>query len=381
VLGLDISFLVGVNMLCGKRCKYWVLSVLFCVAASQSGARDSDTTETAPKKEQSSETVKFGFDAGSVIVVPVPINDPTFGTGLALGGGYFFQADEGSDTSFLGGGLFGTTDDSYAAGIGGSYSFDYNRYNIVALFGAADINYDLYLAGRPVPIEQDGAAFQAEFSYGFSDTFSAGVSLRYLQSKVAGLGGSALPAEIANLTDVSIGTVGILAKRDTRDDTYYPTSGNNMDLSLTYSEEVGGAALNYGHGTLGYNHFWSLSDRSVVGLRAAGCWIEDHAPFYDSCLLGSELRGFSLFEFYGSSMLTAQAEFRRRISKRFGYVAFAGLGDVQKNLTSNDSGVRYSGGLGLRIRVSEEFSLDFSIDGTLNDKNESSVYFYAGQFF
>lgn len=210
--------------------------------------------------------------------MPVPINDPTFGAGLALGGGYLFKADKGSDTSFLGGGLFGTTDDSYAAGIGGSYSFDNNRYNIVALFGAADVNYDLYLAGKPVQIEQDGAAFQAEFRYGFSDTFSAGVSLRYLEGKVAGLGGSALPAEIANLTDASIGTVGFLANWDARDDTYYPTSGNNMDFSLTYSEEVGGAALNYGHGTLGYNHFWSLSDRSVVGLPAAGCWLLDRRP-------------------------------------------------------------------------------------------------------
>ena len=221
-------------------------------------------------------------------------------------------------------------------------------------------------------IEQQGGALQGEFRYGFSKNFSAGFSVRYLDSKIAAVGGIELPEQIAELTDVSIATAGLVAKWDTRDDTFYPTGGNSFDLSLTYSEESGGLNLDYTSLRLGYNQFRSLNDKTVIGARLAGCAIEEKAPFFDSCLLGGELRGFSLFENYGRSMLTAQAEYRRRLSDRFGVVAFAGAGDVQSNFSSLDSGMRYAG---LRYRVSKEFGLDVALDATINDDSTSYIYF------
>jgi hypothetical protein len=35
-----------------------------------------------------------------LVVAPIPIVNPTFGTGLALGGMYLYQLDEGSQPSF-----------------------------------------------------------------------------------------------------------------------------------------------------------------------------------------------------------------------------------------------------------------------------------------
>jgi hypothetical protein len=293
---------------------------------------------------------KVGFREGSFVAVPIPINDPTFGTGLVLGGGYLFKADEGSNTSFIGGGALGTNEGSRAAALGASISLDDKRYNGFGFLAAADLNYDLFILGQPVRIEQEAVAFQGQFRYGFTDTLSAGVSLRYLESNLAGANGTDLAPEVESLTDVKIGTVGLVGQRDTRDSTFYPTTGSLLDVELTYSEEVGGANLTYTSATVGYDQFWSLGARSVVGARVAGCVVGERAPFFDSCLLGAEIRGFSLFEFHGDRMLTAQAEYRGRINDRFGYVAFAGLGEVQRSLISLDSGTRYAGGIGMRYR-------------------------------
>lgn len=339
------------------------------------------TSPISTDAQSAAASSEVGFKAGSFVAVPIPVNDPTFGTGLVLGGGYLFKADEGSNTSFIGGGVFGTNEGSRAAAIGASISLDDKRYNGFGLLGAADLNYDLFILGQPVRIEQEAVAFQGQFRYGFTNTLSAGISLRYLESNLAGANGNDLAPEVENLTDVKIGTVGLVGQRDTRDSTFYPTTGSLLDVELTYSEEVGGANLTYTSARVGYDQFWSLGARSVIGARFAGCVVRDRAPFFDSCLLGAEIRGFSLFEFHGDRMLTAQAEYRGRINDRFGYVAFAGLGEVQRSLISLDSGTRYAGGVGIRYRVSRDFDLDVSLDVTLNDKRESYVYFYVGQSF
>ena len=369
-----------------------ILSMALCLSTSASLAQPlvhaSSPVGSAQKsqagaaaKNEDNQTKEAGFANGSFVVVPIPINDPTFGAGLALGGGYLFKLDDSSDTSFIGLGAVGTDKGSYAAGLGGSFSWDSKRYSLSLLMAGADLTYDLFVLGKPIRVEQDGSAFQGEFRYGFSETLSAGFTASYLNTRVSGLGGVDLPPQLADQSDLAIASLGLVAKRDTRDDSFYPTSGSNLDLALTYSEEVDGGNLSYTSARLSYGAFWSLGERSVLGVRASGCRVSESAPFYSNCLLGSEIRGFSLFEFYGLEMVTAQAEYRGRLSDRFGFVAFAGGGDVKGSGTSTESGFRYAGGLGARYRVSKDFGLDFSVDATMNDNGESYLYFYVGQFF
>lgn len=322
-----------------------------------------------------------GFRAGSFLVVPIPVNDPTFGAGLVLGGGYLWQADAGSDTSFIGGGVAGTDEGSRAGGVGTSLSFGNGRYNLQLLFGVADAYYDLYILGEPVGIQQQGVAAQGAFRYGFTETVSAGMSFRYLESEIDGVNGRDPPALIDELVNNSLASVGLVVNWDTRDDTIYPTTGGLLAFESAYTEEIGGRGLQYTRTTLGYDRFWAPAGRTVIGLRAAGCTVADRAPFFDTCLLGSELRGFSLFEVYGDRMLAAQAELRQRLGGRLGVVLFAGAGEVERSRISRDSGVRYAGGAGLRFRVSQEFGLDMALDLAVNDDGDGFAYVAVGQAF
>lgn len=355
----------------------WAAAIVF--TASEVRAEDAGTESTDSKASQNQS--ELGFRNGSFVGVPIPINDPTFGAGLVLGAGYLFQSDEGSKTSSLGAALLGTNEESYAFGLGGGLSLYNNRHNVEFLLAYADLRYDLFLINDSINVEQQGLAFQSVYRYGFTDAFSAGASFQYLDTTVSGVNGAALPPEISDLTDTALATVGLVAKWDTRDDTFYPLIGNKVDLALTYSTDVKNGDLSYYGLKLSYDRFWQVNNQSVVGVRATACEKDDRTPFFDSCLLGSEIRGFPLFDVFGNSMLTAQVEYRGRLSNRFGYVAFGGGGEAQKNSISVDSGFRYAGGVGVRYRVSKKHKLDFSVDAAVNDEGDEFLYFYVGQSF
>ena len=122
-------------------------------ATAQGGLVNSsfDTIPNPAEEEQRA----LGFRQGGFVAAPILFQDPTFGSGLAIAAGYMFQADERSSTSFFGLAGFGTTNGSKGFGVGSSLSFEENTWKLKFYGGKADIYYDLYLAGTPVPLRQD----------------------------------------------------------------------------------------------------------------------------------------------------------------------------------------------------------------------------------
>ncbi len=365
-----------------------LLALLAGVPTHAEDTQQSTPPEAAPAASDTSTASKdYGFGAGSMLVVPIPVNSPTFGTGLILGAGYVFQEDEKSDNSFIGVGVFATNNGSRAGAIGTSLSLDEKRHNGMLYLGAADVTYDLYVDGDPLEINQEGVALNAEYRFGFTPHLSAGLSFRYLESRVNAIGNATLPPGIQDLTDITLASLGLVAQWDTRNDSLYPSEGGLAEFNFLTNQVSGGASFSYLKSTLALDHYWLLGPQTVLAANATGCLVEDDAPFFDSCLLGSQIRGFSLFQYYGNQMVTAQAELRQNFSKRFGGVAFAGVGETLSSLEfgrrtlTRDSDLRYAGGLGLRYRVSKDFPIDLSLDVAINDLDEKNIYFYVGQAF
>ncbi|MEI4234929.1 hypothetical protein [Roseovarius sp. D22-M7] len=69
-------------------------------------------------------------------------------------------------------------------------------------------------------------------------------------------------------------------------------------------------------------------------------------------------------------------EYRKRLGKRIGVVAFGGVGAVGDRLDALDD-VGAAAGLGLRYRVSKKFP----VDGSRNEEGESLLYISVGQRF
>ncbi|RYH12066.1 BamA/TamA family outer membrane protein [Tropicimonas sp. IMCC6043] len=324
------------------------------------------------------------------MVAPIPLSNPTIGSGLILGAGYLFKADEGSDTSFFGAAAMRTNNGSRAAGAGASLHFADNRWNIQVMGGAAQVFYDLYgfNADRtgPVPIEQDGAFARINLTYGLTDTLSFGIDGTYLDTRVT----SPKVQELLDPVPPDLGiqirqaTFGPVLKFDTVDDSIYPTRG----IDLTYTGQ-------YGKGLEGFHTtFWKnvmigtgyapLRDRVVLAGKLTGCSVTDGAPFYNLCIIGGTdgFRGYPVGEYLGHALGSAQGAVRFRFGDRWGAAAFAGVGTVAPEFFALRDGPRlYAGGLGLRFRISKKFPLDFAVDAALNADSERTTYVRVGQAF
>ena len=326
-----------------------------------------------------------GYKAGSFIFAPIPIKNPSIGKGLALTGAYLFKTDKDSDTSFLGVSGFRTDNGSEGIGLAGSVSWDSNRWSVGMIAGVVDVTYDFYVpgtVGRTVSLQQDGTLINLKGSYGITDHFSAGLEFRYLESSIAFSSPLGTPARDINLETIMIGPT---LEWDTRDDTIYPTTGSHVLFRSLHGFTVNGLLdREYNKTVIRYDRYTPLFERSVIATRLVACDAGKRTPFFDLCSVGGTdgFRGFPFGQLLNDSLLSAQLEYRGRFNKRFGYVAFAGVGGVAANFANfNGNAFESSAGLGLRYRLSKKTPLDFSFDLAINSLGETTSYITIGQRF
>lgn len=351
-----------------------------------SGTRAVDTISEAA-------VVDIGVAAGSAIALPIPLSDPTLGVGLTLVGGYLFQLDAGSETSFVGIGLLGTDGGSEAAAVTANLSFGDGRWSVAATYAQAALEYSL--PGLPdlnfgaLNIRQSGDVGKLRVLYNVTDTFSVGLDTLWLRTDLTSdtLKG-ALPPVLPDFElEVEDLLVGPSLEWNTVDNKLYPTSGTAARLTWQSGSATalsGGFKSTYNRAVVDTKTYLPLGDQGIVALRGTVCSASAGTPFYNLCGIGvtDGLRGFAFGEALGRSLSSVQGEYRHRLGERFGVTVFAGAGLVASNFGDlADGSARHAGGIGLRYRVSKRFPVDFSVDQAINDAGDSSTYIYIGQAF
>ncbi len=354
-----------------------LISAQFSFAQMSLSEETLDVIPTDPESE-------FGFRNGSFIAVPIPFKNPTIGNGLAAGGGWLFSADEQSKTSTLGIGGFRSDNGSKGLAFGTKLKLNSNRVLFSLLAGTVDLKYDFTAGPLDIPLKQTADLYKLEAAYGFSSNFSAGVGLQYAKTTISTNFSGRLPLEISAARDLDVFKFGLISEWDRRDSDLYPTTGSLMRLDLFRGEVSGLRDRDYNKAVLRSSYFFpTRGGNDVLALSATLCKASDKAPFFDSCSIGltDSIRGFSVTEYIGKRLISAQAEYRGRFgTSRFGYVAFAGVGSVNDTRTSA-AGTHAAAGIGLRFRVSKSFPVDFSADVTSNSDGETLYYVYVGQSF
>ncbi|WP_159454034.1 BamA/TamA family outer membrane protein [Roseovarius albus] len=334
--------------------------------------------------DDASSQADIGFRNGSFIAVPVPFSNPMIETGIALGGAYLFQSDEGSNTSMFGVGALKSTNDTEAYGAALSLNFDDNRWGVSASYIDADVRYDLIGNSLTVPVRQTGKLARLDLTYGFTSDTSITLLTRYLETSVTSNNRffDAMPPEFRPTLGFSTMSYGLALEHDRRDHDLYPTSGYRARLTGLYTEPVTGNSADYSKAFVTFDKFFNVADQGALALRLTGCWASSDTVFYDLCSIGGtdSMRGFNSTQFLDNGLLSTQAEYRGRVGKKLGYVIFAGAGGVGNKIGDLD---RYgaAGGVGVRYRLSKKFPVDFSVDVSGNDSGESLLYIYAGQRF
>lgn len=374
-----VAILIWVSMLA-------TLPVLAQTSALDSAMKQSiDHVSDAP----------VGFRSGSFVVAPIPLSNPTLDTGLALGGGYLFKLDENSASSFIGLGGFKTTNGSKGGAIGGSLIFGGGDWEVSALYAEALLNYDFYGVGGStgrfsVPFEQTGTMLSLSGGYQFFENFYAGVNFRYLDTDVkirlseldVSLGD--IPINLPDIeTGFKLGFTGPYLKYDSRDDNFFPTTGQIMSLDMNYGFSPDDDTLSYQSYVGDYANYIPVFSEDVIATRLTLCGVGGDVPFFDLCALGGTdgFRGYPVGQYLDRSLVSVQSEYRGHLISRLGYVVFAGAATLGDGYDDLGGEIAAAGGIGLRIKLSKSFDLDFSIDAAVNIDGDTTTYVYVGQRF
>jgi hypothetical protein len=326
-----------------------------------------------------------------VVVAPIPISNPTIGTGLAVVVMPFYHLGEGSPLSntVLAAGY--TSSGSWGAAAAQSTRLRGDQLRIDGTLGYVEAHYRFYGTGAAagengvsVPIIQKGWLFAPELLFHLgARTF---LGLRYRGLRVETVLEGTPPPSVATVLPAAITITssgfGPRLSFDTRDNDMNPASGVLLDLQANFADESFGSDFNYQTYELGANYY-RRAGPGIVALRAYACKASDRTPLFDLCLFGSgsDLRGYETGRYRDQAMFAAQAEYRFPLAGRFGGVVFGGWGKVAPTFGDmGDVPDLPSIGAGVRWLASQKARVNLSVD-IARSRDSTSAYVYVKESF
>jgi hypothetical protein len=319
-------------------------------------------------------------------VVPIPMSSPTFGTGLILGGAYFYRQTEAQKAaqppSFTGVAAGYTDDQSWFAGIMQQSYWGGDRWRFNAEAGYVDLQLELE-SPQPGQANVDwlvsGSVFQAAIYRRIRGHWYLGLTGRYLEISQE-LGSSSETPDYNLDAEITSPGVGLNLQFDTRDVPTNAYSGHYFQLKAIFADQEDrprGSYQSYYAQLRSYHH---LRSDLVLAWEVSGCAKDGVIPLWDTCRL--DLRGFPVTDYLGTQSLLGQAEARWHFSKRWGAVAFAGAGWIDNPFSDDDSHETVpSYGVGLRFMVLESQRINMRLDYGRSSHGDSAIYLAVGEAF
>ena|SRR5208282_1681025 len=352
-------------------------------AASPKSAQKPDSAEQGAadekkdKDEQEKKKKKKHSLPDGLVVAPLPLSSPAIGNGIIPVLGLIFpisKTDKLSPPSVIG--VAGLTTDNGTRGfaVGAELYFDENRYKATAGYAHGTLNYDIYglgiLAGEgaKLPLRQSGHGFFGEFLRRFwwdifiGPRFWDGNS--FLTLGVTNVGMIQVPPDLGIHT--TLRAIGFRIQRDKRPNQFYPTKGTLFDFTTDFFAQAMGSKYTFQAYRVTFNKYGSLTKNQVLAFNSFFCATGGQPPFYGNCIYGTqnELRGYTAGRYFDRYMLASQLEYRLVLPKRFGLVAFGGLGGVipQGDRLLQNAYFLPAGGGGLRFELSKKYHVNLRAD-------------------
>jgi Omp85 superfamily domain len=352
-------------------------------AAPPGNSSGQEATPTPPRPaDQSTESGKSEAKPkekkekrGSIVAAPLPISSPAVGSGIIPVLGYIFPfstKDKISPPSVVGAAGLITNNGSRGFAVGAQLYLKENRYRITGGYVYGNIDYNIYGTGAEsdlkLPLVQTGHAYFGEILTRVWRQFFVGphffVGDSVITLKPSAVTAVPVPADVGLHTTLT--SVGAVVTRDTSSNRFYPTGGTFFNFAADFFSQALGSKYSFQSYKTTFNYYRSLSKKQVLAYNAFFCATGGEPPFYGNCIYGtnSELRGYTAGKYFTRYMLATQLEYRLELPKRFGVVAFGGLGGVipgsaQLLMTSK---FLPSGGGGLRFQLSKKFHVNLRAD-------------------
>ena len=369
-----------------------ILGVFILAPPTATASNVEDTVEQTAEQTDAASRI---FDSERFFVMPIPISNPTIGTGLGLSTMYLFQAGENAPPSSVNLVGFYADSKSWAGALGTETYFRDDKYRLSGWVGYYDANLEFYGVGsgagdrgESIGINQRGPMLLARFLARIASSLFIGPQYRYIANETAlqdpilppDLPGDLIPSSIKNVTS----GLGVVLEHDTRDSKFSPLEGSYAELLANFAHEKIGSDNNYEQYEVSYNRFGSIGEGKVLAWRATGCFRGGDTPYYDLCMFGGEsdaIRGYIGGQYRDKVSVTTQLEYRWRFRNKWGMVFFGGIGQVAPKLSEIDLGdLLPSAGVGLRFMASEEERVNLGVDFAVG-KDSNAWYFRIGEAF
>jgi outer membrane protein assembly factor BamA len=177
--------------------------------------------------------------------------------------------------------------------------------------------------------------------------------------------------------------LGLVWVWDTRDQVFFPNHGGFTETRLVFYTQDLGSDFTFTWLQVNARRYWSFSEDQVI---AAQIYLETTGgtpPFFELPALGGSnvMRGYFQGRYRDQDYLALQAEYRQYFWWRLGFIAFAGFGDVTRDLTAlSIRNLKPTYGVGLRFLFNEKEKINLRCDiGFGEDTN--GIYFGIEEAF
>ena len=176
---------------------------------------------------------------------------------------------------------------------------------------------------------------------------------------------------------------GGVAVHDSRDNVVNAYKGHYFEFSAYFYQPFFGSDFTYTTINTTFSTYKKVGKKQVLAWQLVGRYNEGEVPFLNMSTAGgiSILRGYASNRFRDKNLIAGQMEYRFGIWKRFGGVAFAGIGDVFNNPEEVRLDLlKYSVGAGLRFAMNPSERLNIRLDYGIG-RGEQAFYLIITEAF
>ncbi|MBA3900664.1 MAG: BamA/TamA family outer membrane protein [Bacteroidetes bacterium] len=167
---------------------------------------------------------------------------------------------------------------------------------------------------------------------------------------------------------------GLVFLIDKRDNVVNATKGYFFEASSYYYGRALGSSFSFNNYGIVFNKYKEIHKGHIIASNTILNLNTGDPPFVDLAPVGGDeiLRGYARNRFRDMNFAGTQAEYRFPIYKRFGGVAFAGVGDVFNSVSDIQWDLlKYSYGTGLRFAVNRKERMNLRFDYGWGRGNQS----------
>ncbi|PWJ44495.1 BamA/TamA family outer membrane protein [Sediminitomix flava] len=220
--------------------------------------------------------------------------------------------------------------------------------------------------------------FMGEINKSINDIYFIGLKYDLSHVHNFNLEGESLQPDITGYDGGWANGLGVTLKRDTRNNTTYPTQGSFWQFSAMKYGKYLGSSYDYETVLFDFRNYFELGDgKNSLAVQAFMQMTFGEVPFYNMPNLGGSksLRGLvHQSKYIDQHIYYVQTEYRRTLDNRFGVTAFVGTGNTLAHLDDNwTEGMNTVYGLGGRFNLVPKERINFRLDYGRSITGESTL--------